>query len=132
MPRRVKLSGSFEKNQKYFHQFVQFLARYGGRKLERARDLFDQCTAYIPKEYAKKILLLYAKLEEDHGLVKRALEIYDKSIDKVLANEQMDMFSIYIKRTAELHGITACRPVYEDAINRLNADGCREMCLRLG
>ena len=109
---------------------VKFLARYGGRKLERARDLFEQCIAEIPKEYAKKIFLLYAKLEEEHGLVKRAMEIYSKSIDKVKSDEQQDMFSIYIKRTAELHGITACRPVYEDAINRLNADGSREMCLR--
>ena len=63
-------------------------------------------------------------------MVKRAMEIYSKSIDKVKSDEQQDMFSIYIKRTAELHGITACRPVYEDAINRLNADGSREMCLR--
>ena len=80
--------------------------------------MFDQCVAEIPKEFAKKIFLLYAKLEEEHGLVKRAMEIYSNSIDKVKADEQMDMFSIYIKRTAELHGITACRPVYEDAINR--------------
>ena len=58
------------------------------------------------------------------------MEIYSKSIDKVKSDEQQDMFSIYIKRTAELHGITACRPVYEDAINRLSADGSREMCLR--
>ena len=64
---------------------VKFLARYGGRKLERARDLFEQCVAEIPKEYAKKIFLLYAKLEEEHGLVKRAMEIYSKSIDKVWA-----------------------------------------------
>ena len=28
---------------------VKFLARYGGRKLERARDLFDQCLEEIPK-----------------------------------------------------------------------------------
>ena len=27
----------------------KFLARYGGRKLERARDLFDQCLEDIPK-----------------------------------------------------------------------------------
>ena len=84
----------------------------------------------MPKEFAKKIILLYAKLEEDHGLVKRAMEIYSASIEKVKEAEQIEMFSIYIRRTAELHGLTACRPVYEQAVNQLNQDGCREMCLR--
>jgi len=108
----------------------KFLARYGGRKLERARDLFDQCLEDIPKDYAKKIFLLYAKLEEEHGLVKRSMEIYSSSVDKVKSEEQLEVFSIYIRRTAELHGLTACRPVYEKAINQLNQDGSREMCLR--
>ena len=84
----------------------------------------------IPRDHAKKIYLLYAKLEEEHGLVKRAMEIYSNSIEKVKEDEQLEMFSIYIRRTAELHGLTACRPVYEQAINQLNQDGCREMCLR--
>ena len=82
------------------------------------------------QDYAKKIFLLYAKLEEEHGLVKRSMEIYANSIDKVKPEEQLEVFSIYIRRTAELHGLTACRPVYEKAINQLNQDGSREMCLR--
>ena len=58
------------------------------------------------------------------------MEIYSSSIDKVKSEEQLEVFSIYIRRTAELHGLTACRPVYEKAINQLNQDGSREMCLR--
>lgn len=58
------------------------------------------------------------------------MEIYASSIDKVKSEEQLEVFSIYIRRTAELHGLTACRPVYEKAINQLNQDGSREMCLR--
>ena len=58
------------------------------------------------------------------------MEIYASSIDKVKPEEQLEVFSIYIRRTAELHGLTACRPVYEKAINQLNQDGSREMCLR--
>ena len=50
------------------------------------------------QEFARKIILLYAKLEEDHGLVKRAMEIYQKSIEKVKKEEQLEMFSIYIRR----------------------------------
>ena len=51
----------------------------------------------IIKEYAKKIFLLRAKLEEEHGLAKRAMEIYSESIDKIQESEQLEMFSIYIK-----------------------------------
>ena len=73
------------------------------------------------------------------------MDIYKKSIEKgkhgscfyillmiisVKEDEKLEVFTIYVKRTAELHGITACRPVYEDAINKLNADGSREMCIR--
>lgn len=109
---------------------VKFLDRFKGTKLERARDLFEQCIQDIPSEFSKKIFLLYAKLEEEHGLVKRSMDIYKKSIDKVKDDEKLEVFTIYVKRTAELHGITACRSVYEDAINKLNADGSREMCIR--
>ncbi|XP_033253065.1 pre-mRNA-splicing factor syf1 homolog [Drosophila miranda] len=51
----------------------KFLARYGGTKLERARDLFEQCLDQCPAEHAKYFYLLYAKLEEEHGLARRAM-----------------------------------------------------------
>jgi hypothetical protein len=53
-----------------------------------------------------------------------------KMLFSVKDDEKLEVFTIYVKRTAELHGITACRSVYEDAINKLNADGSREMCIR--
>ncbi|XP_033251134.1 pre-mRNA-splicing factor syf1 homolog [Drosophila miranda] len=51
----------------------KFLARYGGTKLERARDLFEQCLDQCPAEHAKYFYLLYAKLEEEHGLALHAM-----------------------------------------------------------
>ena len=50
-----------------------FTLRYGGKKLERTRDLFEQCLETCPEQYAKPIFLLYAKLEEQHGLARRAM-----------------------------------------------------------
>lgn len=32
---------------------TKFIARYGGRKLERARDLFEQALDGCPPKYAK-------------------------------------------------------------------------------
>ena len=38
--------------------------RYGGSKLERARDLFEHALSQTPPEHAKPIFLQYALLEE--------------------------------------------------------------------
>ena len=51
----------------------EFLARYGGRKLERARDLFEQALGVFPKAACKELYLAFAKLEEDHGLARHAM-----------------------------------------------------------
>ena len=53
----------------------KFLERYQGTKLERARDLFEQCLEKCPAIYAKTLYLLYAKLEEDHGLARHAMQV---------------------------------------------------------
>uniref|UniRef100_A0A8C3Q8L6 Uncharacterized protein n=1 Tax=Geospiza parvula TaxID=87175 RepID=A0A8C3Q8L6_GEOPR len=82
----------------------KFVARYGGRKLERARDLFEQALDGCPPQHAKTIYLLYARLEEQFGLARRAMAV------------RRDMFHIYIRRAAELFGVTHTRPIYQRAI----------------
>ena len=52
---------------------TEFLERYGGTKLERARDLFEQCLETCPEKFAKAIYILYAKLELEHGSAKRGM-----------------------------------------------------------
>ena len=42
----------------------------------------------------------------------------------------LQMFNIYVTRAAELYGVTHTRPIYEKAIELLNDDQAREMCLR--
>jgi pre-mRNA-splicing factor SYF1 len=58
----------------------------GGSKLERARDLFEQALEKCPPKSCKPIFLLYAQLEEEHGLAKRAMTIYDRAT-QVIENE---------------------------------------------
>ena len=41
--------------------------RYGGTKLERARDMFEHALSQAPPEHAKPIFLQYALLEEQVG-----------------------------------------------------------------
>ncbi|XP_033732120.1 LOW QUALITY PROTEIN: pre-mRNA-splicing factor SYF1-like [Pecten maximus] len=108
----------------------KFIERYGGSKLERARDLFEQCLENCPPKFAKAIFLLYAKLEEEHGLARHAMAVYDRATKGVLPEEQAEMFNVYIKRAAEIYGVTYTRPIYEKAIEVLPDDHSREMCMR--
>uniref|UniRef100_A0ABM5FM17 Pre-mRNA-splicing factor SYF1 n=1 Tax=Pogona vitticeps TaxID=103695 RepID=A0ABM5FM17_9SAUR len=109
---------------------TKFIDRYGGKKLERARDLFEQALDGCPQKYAKTIYLLYAKLEEEYGLARHAMAVYERATQAVLPSEQYDMYNIYIKRAAEIYGVTHTRSIYEKAIEVLSDEHAREMCLR--
>ena len=63
----------------------------GGSKLERARDLFEQALEKCPPKSCKPIFLLYAQLEEEHGLAKRAMTIYDRATQAI---ENEDKFEV--------------------------------------
>lgn len=95
---------------------TKFLKRYGGQKLERARDLFEQCLEGCPANFAKNIYLLYAKLEEEHGMARHAMAVYERATSAVLPEEMFDVFNIYIKRAAEIYGVPKTRQIYEKAI----------------
>ncbi|NXN97695.1 SYF1 factor, partial [Rhinopomastus cyanomelas] len=114
-----------------WHTYLsKFVTRYGGRKLERARDLFEQALDGCPPKYAKTIYLLYAGLEERYGLARRAMAVYERATGAVLPEQQQEMFNIYIQRAAQLYGVTHTRPIYQKAIEVLGDDAARELCLR--
>ncbi|GIZ03671.1 pre-mRNA-splicing factor SYF1 [Caerostris extrusa] len=98
--------GVFLEENNYFEEAFKFLKRYGGTKLERARDLFEQCLEHCPQKFAKPIYLLYAKLEEEHGLTRHAMAVYNRATKAVLPEEQFEMFNIYLKKAAEIYGVT--------------------------
>ncbi|XP_046484772.1 pre-mRNA-splicing factor syf1 homolog [Neodiprion pinetum] len=109
---------------------TKFLKRYEGTKLERTRDLFEQCLEHCPPKYAKALYLLYAKLEEEHGLARHAMSVYERATSAVLPEERFEMFNIYIKKAADIYGVPKTRQIYEKAIEVLNEENTREMCLR--
>merc|ERR1719347_2284604 len=108
----------------------EFLARYGGSKLERTRDLFEQCLEGCPTKYAKNIYLLYAKLEEEHGLARHAMAVYDRAVAGVEMTEQGEVYNIYLRKAAEIYGVTRTRQIYEKAIETLKEGEARDMCVR--
>ncbi|XP_063242429.1 pre-mRNA-splicing factor syf1 homolog isoform X1 [Bacillus rossius redtenbacheri] len=109
---------------------TKFLKRYGGTKLERARDLFEQCLEHCPPKFAKALYLLYAKLEEEHGMARHAMAVYERATKAVLPEEMFELFNIYIKKAAEIYGVPKTRQIYEKAIEILTEENSREMCLR--
>lgn len=109
---------------------TKFLKRYEGSQLERARDLFEQCLENCPKDLAKNFYLLYAKLEEEHGLARHVMSVYERAVSSVQEIDMFDMFNLYIKKAAEIYGIPRTRPIYEKAIEMLTDSKAREMCVK--
>ena len=108
----------------------KFVKRYGGAKLERARDLFEQALDKCPARFCKPLMLMYGQLEEEHGLAKRAMKIYDRATRAVSSDDRYDMFVFYLAKAAANFGLAATRPIYERAIESLPDRQTANMCLR--
>eukprot|EP01051_Picozoa_sp_SAG22_P018639 SAG22_NODE_3196_length_1862_cov_2.152014_1_plen_457_part_10 len=111
----------------YLNKFVE---RYGGRKLERARDLFEQVLTVCPAKPVKLFYLMYAKLEEEHGLVRHAMNIYDRATKAVHDADKYELYQISVKKAAEYFGVTHTRDIFERSIEALSSDDVRTMCLQ--
>ncbi|KMT07001.1 hypothetical protein BVRB_6g153330 [Beta vulgaris subsp. vulgaris] len=109
----------------------KFVKRYGKNKLERARELFENAVETAPGECVKPLYLQYAKLEEDYGLAKRAMKVYDQATKAVPASEKLSMYEIYIARAAEMFGVPKTREIYEQAIQSgLPDKDVKTMCMK--
>ncbi|KAF8509539.1 hypothetical protein JB92DRAFT_2945542 [Gautieria morchelliformis] len=108
----------------------KFVKRYGGTKLERARDLFEQALEKCPPKMSKPLFLMYGQLEEEYGLAKRAMSIYDRATQTVADEDKFEMFTIYIAKATANFGLPATRPIYERALEVLPNRQTAQMCLR--
>lgn len=111
----------------YLNRFVE---RYGGRKLERARDLFEQAVEKAPAKSARRLHMLYARLEEEHGLARHALSIYNRATKAVEEKDMYDMYMVLLKKTAQLFGQTRTREIYDQAMEALPQERIKDACVR--
>ena len=109
---------------------TKFVSRFGGAKLERARDLFEQALEGCPPSDSMQLYLLYAKLEEEHGLMRNAMAVYQRAVDSVALDKKLDVYNIYIAKAAENFGVTKTRDIYESSINALPGSVVPAMCVR--
>ncbi|CAA3004450.1 Pre-mRNA-splicing factor SYF1 [Olea europaea subsp. europaea] len=113
-----------------WHTYLsKFFKRYGFKKLDRARDLLEHCLKDCPSAHSFEIYLLYAKLEEEEGLLSRAQDVYSRAVTKIEPKQRGDLFKIYIMSMMKLVDITEIRSIYEQAISTLDNKRARDFCL---
>ncbi|PKS11592.1 hypothetical protein jhhlp_003357 [Lomentospora prolificans] len=98
--------------------------------IERLRDLFEQAIEGCPAKFAKVIYLMYGNLEEERGLARHAMRIYERATRAVADEDRADMFNFYITKSASNFGLPSTRPIYEKAISTLPDADARDMCLK--
>ncbi|ODQ63751.1 hypothetical protein NADFUDRAFT_53404 [Nadsonia fulvescens var. elongata DSM 6958] len=102
-----------------FELWNLYLSKAISRKLnvERLRDLFEQALRDCPANLSKPIYLMYGQLEEDRGLIKNAMKIYDQAIHNIAETDRFEVINYYISRCAENFGLQATRQIFESIIN---------------
>lgn len=98
--------------------------------IERLRDLFEQALEGVPPKFAKPIYRMYGALEEDRGLARHAMRIYERATRAVAETDKLEMFEFYIMKSTSNFGITSTRKIYEEAITALPDREASGMCMK--
>uniref|UniRef100_A0A2C9U5L4 Suppressor of forked domain-containing protein n=1 Tax=Manihot esculenta TaxID=3983 RepID=A0A2C9U5L4_MANES len=101
-------------------------------KYPHVKDIWvTYLSKFVPAAAVKPLYLQYAKLEEDYGLAKRAMKVYDQATKAIPNNEKLEMCKIYIARAAEIFSVPKTREIYEQAIESgLPDKDVKTMCLK--
>ncbi|KAG5985329.1 Pre-mRNA-splicing factor syf1 [Claviceps digitariae] len=115
-----------------FELWNLYLTKAVDRKIgiERLRDLFEQAVEDCPSKFAKTIYLMYGNLEEERGLARHAMRIYERATRAVADEDRAEMFNFYITKSASNFGLSSTRPIYERAIAALPDTEAKDMCLK--
>ena len=84
-----------------------------------ANTLFVSCLACrraCPHKSPVALRQMYANLEEEYGLVRHAMNIYDRATKAVDDADKFEVYQISIKKAAEYFGVTHTRDIFERAI----------------
>lgn len=110
----------------YLTKFVQ---RFAGRKLERARDLFEEAIRsapiiktrgrLFPHPLVKHLYIMYFQMEERYSLGRHALAVLARAVDAVRREDCVELYRLYVVKTAALYGVSQTRPIYERALQEL-------------
>ncbi|KAI5305298.1 H(+)-transporting V1 sector ATPase subunit D [Ascosphaera pollenicola] len=115
-----------------FELWNLYLTKAMDRKihLERLRDLFEQALDGCPAKFAKTLYLMYGNLEEERGLSRHAMRIYERATRAVSDADRFEMYNFYITKSASNFGLPSTRVIYERAIEELPNNEAKDMCLK--
>ena len=115
-----------------FELWNLYLTKAVDRKIsiERLRDLFEQAVEGCPPRFAKTLYLMYGALEEERGLARHAMRIYERATRAVADEDRTAMFEFYITKSASNFGLTSTRSIYERAIAALPDKEAAGMCVK--
>ena len=99
---------------------TDFTERYKGMKIERTRELFNEACKSVPAEYAGPIFLKYAAYEEQYGLARNTMQIYENAVKFVRKSDRLNIYELYISKALEFYGIGKVREIYEGAIESVS------------
>ncbi|KAK1082673.1 pre-mRNA-splicing factor syf1 [Friedmanniomyces endolithicus] len=115
-----------------FELWNLYLTKAVDRKIsiERLRDLFEQAVEDCPPTFAKTLYLMYGALEEERGLARHAMRIYERATRAVADADRSEMFEFYITKSTSNFGLTSTRSIYERAIAALPDKEAATMCVK--
>lgn len=115
-----------------FELWNLYLTKAVSRKvsIERLRDLFEQAVENVPPKFAKPLYLMYGALEEDRGLARSAMRIYDRATRAVSDEDRASMFNFYTGKAASNFGLPSTRAIHERAISALPDKEAKDMCIK--
>ena len=98
--------------------------------INRLRDLFEQAIEGCPPRFAKTLYYMYGAVEEERGLTRSAMRIYDRATEGVDDESRLEVFKYYITKTASNFGLPSTRNIYENALDILPDEEAKEMGLK--
>ena len=84
----------------------------------------------MPEDDALVFYALYANLEEEHGLVRHMMAVFDRATAAVAEKDKFTVFLRYIRKAEEYYGVTRTREIYERAVETLPEHQVKDICLR--
>ncbi|KAF2073657.1 hypothetical protein CYY_005042 [Polysphondylium violaceum] len=109
---------------------TRFINRYGGSKLERVRDMFEQVLSKVPAKESIIFYLMYANYEEQYGLARHSMAVYDRATKNVDVQDRYKLYLLYINRASEYFGVTQTREIFTQAIENLPDQSARDICIK--
>ena len=58
-----------------------------------------------PPKDSKDLFLQYAALEEQYGLARTAMEVYDRAVQTVPQDQRLPIYDLYLARASQFFGI---------------------------